>query len=186
MGLPVGIKKAAPKPRKYHFGLVTGLSGSVLDGLTESGGSRAGVMVGAYGASSFSRFIAFQAEVAYAQRGGSAREIGGDFFSTFDVTLDYITIPVLTKALLPLGSVARFHVEAGAALSILVSSSSDGPMGEFAAADFGFLFGGGLTLHRTGGSAWIFSVRHERGVAEVEPIFELRNRTTTLMLSYAW
>jgi hypothetical protein len=176
-----------PPARSFHVGLIAGFSfahveaqGDLFDGQT-SGGST-GFTGGGFVSTSLDKILVGQAEVVYIQRGGGA-DNGID--ASEDLSLDYLSFPLLGKFQLPLGR-TKIHLDLGFSLSFLVSSS-DGA-GDPSAVEAGFVIGGGMTFYRRGSSALIFDLRHESGLSDavsVDPI-AVKNRTWTLRVGYGF
>lgn len=186
----VRIVSGGPKveAKRYHIGLIAGFSFSHVEasdnlGGTSSSDGTSGFTGGGFFATSLSRVFVGQAEIVYVQRGAGADDAidpTGD-----DLTLDYLSFPVIGKIQLPLGR-TKLHFDMGFSLSFLLNSSDNAI--DPGTVDAGFIVGGGITFHRRGSSAWIFDLRHERGLTDVIDIapVSLENRTWTLRLGYGF
>lgn len=183
---PVVAEKPLP-PKRRHFGVIAGLS---LASLTNDDdaldvGIRPGIAVGLFAATSLSRRIASQVEVLYVQK-GTRVEFFGD---SADLTLHYLSFPLVAKWFFG-GRAARVHLDAGMALSILMSADAEGTdiTEDTAAFDLGFILGVGLTWHRPGANALTLDVRYESGLLDIDDaaMESVNNRATSLRIGYAF
>jgi tetratricopeptide (TPR) repeat protein len=171
-----------PPPRAFHIGLITGLAFANHEelGAGLESDTRTGFETGAFVATSFSRIVAGQAEILYAQKGG-------------EVAFDYLSMPIVAKVILALGKRAKLHLDAGVSMSFLLRAQSDVALPEDIGSrskrfDLGAIAGLGMTLHRQGSSAFIFDVRFERGLLDVEdiPEVQVKNRVTSVRFGYGF
>ncbi|MDR8391509.1 PorT family protein [Aliifodinibius sp. S!AR15-10] len=142
------------KPDKRLKG---GIATSSLTNTDWESSSAPGFVIGLSFDFRFTRAFSVQPEVLYLEKGSSERDPSLDI--EFDLTLDYVEIPVLAKYHLPFDGFFRPHLYAGPYISFLIANNSnielvenqqstpDKLVNQASDTDFGGVLGVGTDLH---------------------------------------
>lgn len=159
-------QQAANSDRELSFGVRGGLSlysiesevsGGFFGNVSETSGSKIGFSAGVFAEIPINNILSFQPELLFVQKGGSD---GGDPFDGDDffdddedisLTLNYIDLPLLARANVPLEGNLTPYLVAGPSVGFLVSASEssgeDGDITEFfKSTNFGFVIGAGIDI----------------------------------------
>jgi opacity protein-like surface antigen len=112
--------------------------------LSASADSRTGFVGGAFAQFGLGSPLFIQPEVLYSSKGSKASD---DFGESFELSLDYLEIPILLGAAFPIeNSALKPMIFAGPSVGFLLSCDSDGLdcKDETKSVDFGLAFGGGI------------------------------------------
>ena len=153
--------------------------------------SQTGLMAGAFIRRQIRDGFGLQIEGLITQKG--ARLEDNFFDEDFDITLNYLEIPVLGRVSMPFGTGGRaFHVYAGPAFALKISDRQeldgdeldDDVDQDLKGADVGLAVGAGVDVNM-----WVLDVRYTFGLVNINDDpeaddFPVRNRTFTIGVGY--
>ena len=162
-------------------------------GLTSK--SKTGLMAGVFFTREFSDGFGLQIEGLISQKGGklSFDDEFDEFDGEYDITLNYLEIPVLARYALPFGTGdSTFHVYAGPSFGILINDKQkfddveleDDEEQELKGADIGLAFGGGVSF-----DMWVIDLRYTHGLTNINDDVDaddlpVKNRAFTISVGW--
>ncbi len=180
---------AADPPQR--FGVRAGLNFSSVTGDDVNDSelkSRTGFAFGGYMTYRLSPTVSLQPELYYSMQGAERRsDVGGG-----TLKLDYIQVPLLVRAQLPISGKVGVHVVGGLAMGILVNAEAKqgGQTVDFkdvtSTFDFGIDVGAGIDVPLDSGGL-NFELRYNFGITTVDETSqeaEIKNRVFSLLAGY--
>lgn len=186
--LALGATDAAGQ-RPIRFGIIGGynMSGAYGDDV-EGADTRSGYDIGGLVQIPFGEMITVQPEVHYTQKGYSS--------DVADVSLDYLQVPLLLRAGVPLAEGFDVDLQFGPSFGFLLGCETD-PSGPVEAVDCddevkGFdwgIVGGGSFSWAAGPGDVLFDIRYDLGLTDIddtEPVASVKNTNFQFLLGYAF
>jgi len=179
------------------WGLTLGATSTQLYGdfVTSRGDARWGFTGGAYGERQLGGGLGVYLGVEYAQRGGQGLTGPVTDLESFDIDLDYVSIPLLVEVLLPLGEVWGLVAYGGMAADVSVKcraklgDAEKQPCKETALGGAKTTWsapaGGGLSYRVGDSDAVVFEARYSWGLSDAVSDQEVRNRGWNFQLRLA-
>ena len=184
----------AAAQRPFRVGIIGGYNMASLEGDdVEDVDSRSGFDIGGLIQIPMGDMITIQPEVHYSQRGASAEEDG----EGFEYALDYIHVPVLLKAGLPLAEGFDFDFLVGPSFAFNMGCELQPEEGdnvecedaglEVKGMDFGII-GGGSFAWAAGPGDLLVDVRYDWGMTNIidEDDVDVKNTALQFLVGYAF
>ena len=181
----------AAAQRPFRVGVIGGVNMSNFSGDdADDTGSKIGFDVGGLVQIPMGEMITIQPEVHYSQRG--AEFDAGD--EEVEVSLDYIHVPVLLRAGVPLAEGFDFDFEVGPSFGFLMSCDFDGEdcKDDTRSLDMGIIAGGGFSWAMGAGDLLV-DIRYDLGLTntsdpedEDAEELDLKNTNLQFLIGYAF
>lgn len=196
MLLAMGVSEASAQ-RPIRVGIIGGANMASFWGDDAEGvDSRMGFDVGGLIQIPMGDMITIQPEVHYSQRGATTEFVFlGETFES-ELALDYIHVPILFRAGVPLAEGFDFDFEVGPSLAFLVSCSESVNDGEdtdcaddtVKGFDYGIIAGGGFSW-ATGPGDVLLDIRYDLGLTAIgdqDNAADLKNSALQFLIGYAF
>jgi len=158
------------------YSVETEVSSGLFGNISETSGTKLGFAVGVFAEFPLTNIFSFQPELMFVQKGGSD---DGDFFDDDDffnddlnddggkLTLNYLDVPLLGRANIPLEADFTPYVVAGPSIGYLLSASigdfDDDDIDDlFKSFNFGFIIGAGVEFGNL-----IVDLRYDIGLSNI-------------------
>lgn len=187
----------AAAQRPMRVGIIGGYNMATFWGDDADGAdSRSGFDVGGLIQIPMGDMITIQPEVHYTQKGASAEFDTGLGVVETEIALDYIQVPILFKAGLPLAEGFDFDFQFGPSLGFLMSCSSsiedgedtDCPDGTYKAFDYGIIAGGSFAWAAGAGDVLV-DIRYDLGLTAIgdqQDAPDVKNSALQFLIGYAF
>lgn len=196
MLLALGVSEASAQ-RPIRVGIIGGANmASFWGDDAEGADSRMGFDIGGLIQIPMGDMITIQPEVHYSQRGAtSEQDVLGQTFEV-ETALDYIHVPILFRAGVPLAEGFDFDFEVGPSLAFLMSCSTsvddgedtDCPDDTVKGFDYGIIAGGGFSWAAGAGDV-LLDIRYDLGLTAIgdqENAPDTKNSNLQFLIGYAF
>jgi hypothetical protein len=181
----------AAAQRPFRVGVIGGVNMSNLSGDdAEDTGSKIGFDVGGLLQIPVGEIVTIQPEVHYSQRGA---EFDGPGDLEAEISLDYIHVPILLRAGVPLAEGFDFDFEVGPSFGFLMSCDFEGEdcKEDSRTIDMGIIAGGGFSWAMGAGDLLV-DIRYDLGLTSISDPeddadeADLKNTNLQFLIGYAF